>query len=626
MIRLKINRFYRCALWLGLGLTLFFNPLGGTKPADAAQMAIVNVDKLNLRSGPGTNTALVGQVTKGNQLTVLAKSGDWYKVQAGGKEAWAAGWLVSLKTTSPIDNTTNGSTPTTGQTSTKIAVVTGDTLNVRSGPGTTNSIVGTMKKGDRLTLLGQSGDWYKIQGTTTTGWVASWLVAIQNKTVTSNPAPTSQVEPPSTDKTASSNQVAIINADNLNLRSGPGTSHNVAGQVSRGIRLPVISRSGQWVQVQQSNGSTAWVAGWLVSVVNQPEPAQPEPPQPQPTQPNTGGYAWLPSFATVDSSETKDDTVKDNTVKSETKDQQHVPGAKLLDVQVDEKEDHTYIKIISDKNINYNTFTLSDPYRYVVNLNDVSLNGKPSTISADTELVNQIRTGYNEDPYYSRLVLDLKERAKVKVSLAEDKKSLTLDISKISYSDGLAGKTIFLDAGHGGKDQGASGQGGLKEKDVNLDITLRVAELLRKQGASVIFSRADDQYVDLYERTRLANEQSADIFVSIHSNANTNRAVGGTSTYYYAPNTIPSLYEQKDDRNRLAQDIQSELVEALGRRNIGVLQSNFAVLRTSMMPSILIETAFVSNPEEEVLLGAVEFRDKAANAIVKGITAYFYGE
>ncbi|ABO51199.1 N-acetylmuramoyl-L-alanine amidase [Desulforamulus reducens MI-1] len=615
ILNLIYKRFFRYAVLAGLVFSIMFNPVGVNQPAYATQVVIVNVDKLNLRSGPDTNTAMMGQATKGTKLPVLAKNGDWYKVQIGGKTAWAAGWLVSVKDTPGKSAPAKAPEGTPAVNSGKVAVVKGDNLNIRSGPGTTYGIAGKVKKGDRLTVLTQKGDWIKVQGANVTGWVASWLVAVENK-----PTAPASVTSPTIAKPAPAGQVVVINSDNLNLRSGPGTSHSVAGQVSRGIRLPIISRSGQWLQVRQANGSTAWVAGWLVSVVDQPEPLEPQKPQQpsQPSQPSTEDNSWLPGLTPASSEQTGGS--------SDTEENKNVPKAKLVDIEVKEKEDHTYINIVSDKKINYNTFPLSSPSRYVVNLSDVYLDNTPETISANTELVGQIRTGYNQDPYYSRLVVDLKERARVKVSLSEDKKSLTLDISKISYSDGIKGKTVFLDAGHGGHDGGASGQNGLKEKDVNLDITLKVAELLRKQGANVFLSRSDDKFVDLYEITRLANEQSTDIFVSIHSNANLNRSIDGTSTYYYAPNNMPNLYEQKDDRYRLARNVQNELTAALGRRDIGVLQANFAVLRTSMMPSILIETAFISNSDEEALLSSEDFREKAAEAIVKGINAYFYGQ
>ena len=611
-LKLTHCRLLRYAVLAGLGFTLLFNPLG-LPFAEAAQVAIVNVDKLNLRSGPGTNTAAVGQVTKGNQLPILSKSGDWYQVQVGGKSVWVASWLVKVQ-----GSVSSGTTSTSG----KVAVITGSTVNIRSGPGTGNAIVGKADKGAKLTVLATSGDWHKIQSGNTTGWVANWLVNIQQ-------APVPPTSPPAT--TPVSGQMAVINGDNINLRSGPGTNHSVAGQVSRGVRLPVISRSGDWMQVRQANGSNAWVAGWLVAVEEQqkevpqpakpadsswlPAPQQPETPQPSPTDNSPG-------------QNNNQGSNQNNTGQpGEVEPTPYVPATKLADVKVTEKQGATYINIVSEKAITYNTFTLSNPFRYVVNINDVGLGKLPDTIPAGTELVDKVRTGNpSQDPYISRLAIDLKKAVRVKTSLSSDKKTLTLEISKISYSDGLQGKTVFLDAGHGGHDNGASGQNGLREKDVNLAITLKVAELLKNQGANVIFSRDNDTFVDLYERTRLANEQNSDIFVSIHSNANLNRAIGGTSTYFYAPESTPYLYEQKSDRQRLAQDVQRELVASLGRRDIGVLQSNFAVLRTSTMPSILIETAFVSNAEEEALLSSADIQQRAAEAIARGISAYFSGQ
>ncbi|AQS60057.1 SH3 domain-containing protein [Desulforamulus ferrireducens] len=661
------------ALLAGLGFFLLFNAMVLSQ-AEAAQVAIVNVDKLNLRSGPGTNTATVGQVTKGNQLPILSKSGDWYQVQVGGKSVWVAGWLVKVQ-----ENVSQGASSTSG----KVAVVTGSTLNIRSGPGTNNAVVGKVSKGAKLTVLDTSGDWLKVQSGNTTGWVASWLVNIEKSSVTppatqvsgqvavvngdsvnlrSGPGTShsvtgkvsrgerlpvisrsgdwvqvsqangsnawvaswlvnieqSPVNPPAAQV---SGQVAVVNGDSVNLRSGPGTSHSVAGQVSRGERLPVISRSGDWVQVRQTNGSNAWVAGWLVAVEEQQQEVS--------TPAKSEDSSWLPAPPQEETTGPTDNDQTDNNTgqTGEEKPTPYVPETKLLDVKVTEKQGTTYINVVSEKAITYNTFTLSNPFRYVVNINDVNLGKLPDTIPARTELVDKVRTGNpSQDPYISRLAIDLKKAVRVKTSLSSDKKTLTLEISKISYSDGLEGKTVFLDAGHGGHDNGASGQNGLKEKDVNLAITLKVAELLRNQGANVILSRDDDTFVDLYERTRLANEQNADIFVSIHSNANLNRAIGGTSTYFYAPASTPYLYEQKSDRERLARDVQRELVAALGRRDIGVLQSNFAVLRTSIMPSILIETAFISNAEEEALLGSAEVQQRAAEAIARGISAYFSGQ
>lgn len=652
------NRFLRTVLLLVFGLFFFLNPL-----AEAAQLATSNVDKLNLRSNPNTASAVVGQVNKGAKLTVTGKSGDWYKVQFGNQGAWVAGWLVSVTDTtvsrSATGNTVQGKVaavtaaslnirsgpgtnfdvaakakqgdklPVLAQqgdwyqvqvgnvkgwvanwlvtvqnapapapanpapaSGSKVAIVTADSLNIRSGPGTSFGINGNAKKGDRLPVTAQNGDWHKVQVGNVTGWVANWLVSIHTA-----PSPA----PAQPNNTAS--QVAVINADNLNLRGGPGTQHNVAGQVSRGIRLPIISRSGDWYQVRQANGSTAWVAAWLVSVVDQPEPPPPA----------NADHGWLPSPGT-------------NNGETGSGGNTTVPEAKIVAVQIVERNENTYVNIISDKNIDYNTFTLNNPLRFVVNLKDVQLGQIAETLRGDTGLVDRVRTGlFSSDPYMVRLVVDLKQQARVTANLSPDEKALTLEIARISYSNSLEGRIIFLDAGHGGHDNGATGRNGVREKDYNLDTTLRVAEILRQQGATVLFSRSRDVYIDLYERTRMANEQNADIFVSIHANANPNPAIAGTSTYFYAPSTIPGLFDQRDDRRRLAEDVQRELVRELGRRDIGVLQSNFAVLRTSMMPSILVETAFLSNLEEEAMLANDSFRQRSAEAIARGISAYFDG-
>lgn len=558
--------------------------------------AVVSGATLNIRSGPGTNFSIAGNAKKGDRLSILAENGDWYKVQIGSTTGWVANWLVSVQNAPAIQ----ASQPANTVTGSKIAVVTTATLNMRSGPGTNNSIVGKFNQGAKFTVLSQSGDWLKVQSGNTTGWVANWLVTVHTP-ATATPAPST---PPVTSTGQASRQVAVINADNLNLRGGPGTETSVAGQVSRGVRLPIISRSGDWYQIRQENGTTAWVAGWLVSVVEQPEPPPPD----------NADYGWLPS----------PNTGQNNGSGSQLP---YVPVAKLVDVQIVERNDVTYINIVSDRAIDFNTFSLTNPNRFVVNLTDVDINNIPETIRGNTRMVDKVRTGiFSEDPYTLRIVLDLNQQARIKANLSPDKKALTLEIAKISYSDSLEGRVIFLDAGHGGYDAGATGKNGVKEKDVNLVTTLKVAEILRQQGAAVIFSRTSDVYVDLYERTRMANEGNADIFVSIHANANTNPAIAGTSTFLYAPSTIPGLFDQKDDRRRLAEDVQRELVNSLGRRDIGVLQSNFAVLRTSLMPSILVETAFLSNNEEELLLATDEFRQRAAEAITRGISLYFAGK
>jgi len=181
----------------------------------------------------------------------------------------------------------------------------------------------------------------------------------------------------------------------------------------------------------------------------------------------------------------------------------------------------------------------------------------------------------------------------------------------------LKGKKICLDAGHGGEDSGAVGKGGTKEKDVNLDIVLLTKAELEKSGAEVLLTRGEDSYVSLKDRTDYANKEKCDIFVSAHENsaAKKKRIAHGTETFWHT----------KGDSNdkKLATELQTNIVAAIGLTDRGVKQANYAVLRESDMPSALIETAFISNPDEEALLKDPAFQKKVAMAVTKGILGYF---
>jgi N-acetylmuramoyl-L-alanine amidase len=181
----------------------------------------------------------------------------------------------------------------------------------------------------------------------------------------------------------------------------------------------------------------------------------------------------------------------------------------------------------------------------------------------------------------------------------------------------LTGKVIVIDPGHGGSNPGAIGVTGLVEKDVVLDVSLRLAQKLRQAGATVIMTRSTDTTVFLAARVAMAEQAGAHAFVSIHANAHPNRAISGTETYYYRykPNYIESYY--------LAAHLQNELVKALGLRDIGIKHGNFHVIRETTMPSALVELAFLSNPHDEALMKTAQFRENAAQAIYCGLERFF---
>jgi N-acetylmuramoyl-L-alanine amidase len=181
----------------------------------------------------------------------------------------------------------------------------------------------------------------------------------------------------------------------------------------------------------------------------------------------------------------------------------------------------------------------------------------------------------------------------------------------------LSGKIIIIDAGHGGTDPGAVGVTGLREKDVILDVSLRVADSLRAHGAKVILTRDTDIFIPLSQRVTIAETAGADLFVSIHANAHPDPKIGGIETYYF---------QNKASANKssvLASLLQGELVKALGLRDIGVKHGNFLVIRQTSMPSVLLELGFLSNAREEERMRTSDFRQHAADAIVRGLQSYF---
>jgi N-acetylmuramoyl-L-alanine amidase len=225
---------------------------------------------------------------------------------------------------------------------------------------------------------------------------------------------------------------------------------------------------------------------------------------------------------------------------------------------------------------------------------------------------------------------------------------------------GLKVGRVVIDAGHGGHDQGTSGPKGLLEKDVVLDVALRVGKLIEDRlGAEVIYTRSDDTFVPLEGRTELANEKKADLFLSIHANSSSLPRIAGVETYYLNlpdsrdkdaadvaarenASSQKSVFELQDlvkkitlndkveESREFAGRVQSTLSAFSVRnvpnsRNRGVKKAPFVVLIGAHMPSILAEIGFLTNPREELLLRKPEYRQKLAEALFRGVQRYAEG-
>jgi len=222
---------------------------------------------------------------------------------------------------------------------------------------------------------------------------------------------------------------------------------------------------------------------------------------------------------------------------------------------------------------------------------------------------------------------------------------------------GLKMRRVVIDPGHGGRDTGAIGPRGLREKDVALAIARTLAGRLRALGFTVILTRKDDSYVSLDERTRIANQARADLFVSVHCNAARRRTLTGVETWTLnvasdryatrlatfenadAERTVSDLrliladlatWANASDARDLAQSVQSSLVRNLRARvgrveDHGVKQALFYVLLGAHMPAILVETGFISNPAEEARLRNRKYQTGAAEAIARGVKEFVDG-
>lgn len=171
---------------------------------------------------------------------------------------------------------------------------------------------------------------------------------------------------------------------------------------------------------------------------------------------------------------------------------------------------------------------------------------------------------------------------------------------------------VVLDPGHGGRDPGAVGIGGLREKDVVLPITQEVARILEQRGIQTILTRASDLEVDLQPRVDVAERVRATVFVSIHANAisMSRPDVNGLETYYY------------DSGLALARTIHQNLLRVPGVRDRGVRQARFYVLRRTSMPAVLVEVGFVTGNEDATRLANPNYRSQVANGIANGILQY----
>jgi len=296
--------------------------------------------------------------------------------------------------------------------------------------------------------------------------------------------------------------------------------------------------------------------------------------------------------------------------------------------------------------------------RTFIDLDGVDLGDAPRD-APEVGIVTRVRAESTSTG--SRVSLDLDGHAWRRVFYMHEPYRIVIDVAR--RPPGTAGRgaravsRLALDPGHGGKDTGATGPIGVKEKDVTLDIAHRVAPVLAAQGVQVLLTRDDDRFVPLEERTARANEFSADLFVSIHCNASESKTRRGVETYVLDLTRDEIAARVAARENATTQAASAELASILGDLRLadeaqrstrfaqlieraamatlqmkysdavdgGVHTAGFYVLVGARMPSVLFETSYLSNPVEEQRLGSDDYRQLLADAIANAVKAYREG-
>lgn len=333
-----------------------------------------------------------------------------------------------------------------------------DSLHVREEPTSQSDIVAYTKRGDKVEVSEIKFGWAKVNVNGKTGWVAShYIVPVNNSNVVEHTV--TQKVTNEVPNEITTNGDVVINGNIVNIRSGPSTNHSIVAKAKSGDRFKLIRTDGDWKNIQLPDGTSAWVAGWLVSVAGQEQ---------------------------------------------------------------------------------------------------------------------QVLT------------------------------------SKVNTGGSLDGKTVILDAGHGGIDPGSIALNGMFEKTYTLNTTLKIATKLEEAGAKVIFTRADDRYLTLDRRAEVSNAFPYSVFISVHYNSSLSQTANGISTFYY----------HNEDEN-LASTVQSQLISTTGLKNRGVNFGNYFVLRNNHLQSILVELGFITNQNDLNSITTDSYQAQVADAITQGLINYF---
>ena len=602
--------------------------------ARALKVYVVTTDSLNVRKGPGTSYASVGGLKKGDKIEVQSITNGWAKFNYNG--------VVAYVSASYIEETSD--TVISGA----IGKITADTY-LRSSENWDSTKLTLLKSGVEVKVLSKNSNWTKVEYDGKTGYVANDYLKVSTSTGTNQ------------NTNQNTNQGTITEA--TYIRSSKSWSASKLLLLEKGATVDVLEKEADWSKVSK-DGKTGYVANDYLKVSTSTGTNQN-------TNQNTNqgtiteatyirsSKSWSASkLLLLEKGAIVEVLERDSEWSKVSKDGKigYVANSYInTKVEITENKETTKYKVNTDGlNIRkgpatsyesigtVNSGTILEVYSISNGWAKISYNGgiaycssayidkyeesKPSTVKyvVNTTTLN-VRKGpsVNYDVVGSLHAGDVVEVESISNGWAKISYNGNIAYCSSDYLDKYNGtstgtsKTIFIDAGHGGTDPGAIGTTyKYKEKDGTLDVVKRIVSKLKAKGHTVKTSRDTDVYVTLANRTAGAKNAKADLFVSIHFNSATSSSAAGIETLY-----------KPDGRNSnvAADKVQKSMVSSLGMRDRGLkTRSDLYVLNnTGTIPAILVEGGFLSNSSDENNIRNAEFREKLANAIVKGIEAYF---
>lgn len=474
------------------------------------------------------------------------------------------------------------------------AEITGSTVNIRSGPGLSYSVTGALKKGEKVTIISESGEWLKINNGNDTGWIASWLAKKTNNSAKNL-----------------AGQTAVSSVNHLNIRAQASLSASVLAQMSAGDQALILSDAGNWLKID-FRGVKGFVSKQYISTKEQSSKKT------APAKSDVSSFEIAVDALNVRNQPSLSSAIQKTVKKGKIFPVESIEG-NWVKIRISDKKSgwvYAFHGLLSnkpvEKAINSKTETIT------ILTNGTNLRTGPSTATTVASRANagkQFAVVSKQGKWYE-VSLPNGQRAFVADWVVSNGKTSVQPTNaakpQTRKKGTLSGLTIVLDPGHGGNDGGTVGVRETKEKDLTLKTAEILSHHLRSAGAEVIMTRQSDVYVDLRKRVYAGNQVSADAFISIHYDATENNSVSGFTTYYMLG------YQQA-----LAESINKGIAGKIELRNRGARPGNYLVLRENKQAAVLVELGYLSNYNDERIVTSSKFQEQAALGLYDGIVDYF---